>query len=113
MFNPCPNVFRSITEHHDDGFHTALAEVIDARFDDGLFAEGKQRLERAHPFRTAGGEDYCCYMTHSVLGLQIAQSTQRVLASHLFAPLVDKVSVIKRPCLHVGSFSRRSDLFVN
>src|SRR5205085_10552633 len=49
----------AMAQHDDDRFHAARAQVVDAGFDDGLFAEGKQRLERAHPFGLAGGEKYC------------------------------------------------------
>lgn len=47
---PRPNFFRSMAQYYNNGFYAASAQVVDAGFDDGLFAEGKQWLEGAHPF---------------------------------------------------------------
>lgn len=49
MIYPRPKFFRSMAQYRDNGFDTASAEVVDTSLDDCLFAEGKQRLERAHP----------------------------------------------------------------
>ena len=39
---------RAMAQDHDNCFHTALAQVIDAAFDDGFVSEREQRLEGAH-----------------------------------------------------------------
>jgi hypothetical protein len=33
---------------HDDSFDTALLQIVETAFDDGLVSEGKKRFECAH-----------------------------------------------------------------
>ena len=96
-----------------DRFHSCTVKIINARLDDGLFAEGKEWLERAHPLRTASREDYCCYIVHSDSGLEVFKCAQRVLPRHLLAPLVNKVGVIEWTGFDVSGFSRSGDLIVD
>ena len=105
-----PNLFRSMAQHDHDRIHTALAKIRNARLDDGLFTEGKQRFEGAHPLRAAGGENYCCYIVHDDSGLQVAQSAQCVLPRHLLAPLVDEIGVVEWAGFDVSGFSGGGDL---
>jgi hypothetical protein len=49
-----------VTKNHDNGFDTAGSRMIDADFNYGFWAEGKQRFECAHALGTPSGEDYGC-----------------------------------------------------
>jgi hypothetical protein len=43
------HLVRPVTEDDDNVLDAGFPEVGDARLDDGLFAERKQRFEGAHP----------------------------------------------------------------
>ena len=50
MIYPRKKLLRSIAPHYHNTLDATFAQIFDAALDNGLFAEGKQRLERAHPF---------------------------------------------------------------
>jgi hypothetical protein len=51
---------RALAQNHDDGFDTTASQIIDAGFNKGFWAEGKQRFECAHTSGTSRGKDYGC-----------------------------------------------------
>jgi len=106
-------ILSAVAQYYEDGFHPTFAQVVDARLDNSLFAERKQRLERTHPVRPASGEDYCCNVMHCDLGLEITQCAQGVLTRHLLAPLINKIGVIEWPRFHVSGFRGGADLLVD
>jgi len=112
MTEPMLEFLGSVAQDDNNLFDTTSSQVVDAGFDNGLLAEREQRFERAHSFRAAGGEDYCCYIAHGDLRLEILQSAQSVLTGHLFAPLVNEVSVIERARLYISGFRCGANLLV-
>jgi len=53
------NIFRAMTNDHNDLVNAGRAQVIHAAFNHRAIAEGKQRLKRAHAARAPGGEKNC------------------------------------------------------
>lgn len=53
-----------MAKHYDWFPDSGVPKAGDAMLDDCGFAEGKQRLERAHAARAAGGEQYCGDIIH-------------------------------------------------
>ena len=56
-----------MAQHYDDRLHTTCAQVFDATFDYGFFAEREERFEGAHATRLAGGEKNCGYLSHGIV----------------------------------------------
>src|SRR5436305_533703 len=56
IFQLLSNIVSSMAHDDDDIFDTRRAQTVKAGFDNGTFAKGEQRLERAHPARAPGGE---------------------------------------------------------
>jgi hypothetical protein len=59
------NIFSAMTHDDDYVIDLSSAEIINAAFDHRAIAKGKQRLERTHAARTAGGEKECGSLVHA------------------------------------------------
>src|SRR6266513_739473 len=68
-----------MTHDDDNFFNIGRAKIPNAALDHRAVAEGKQRLERAHAARTAGGEKKCGDIFHAAKITTKTEKAQSVI----------------------------------
>ena len=69
MLEPCAHVIRPMTGDDNDFLDSRRADVVNAGFNYGAVAEGKQWLEGAHAPGQSGGQNNCSNIFHVLSGL--------------------------------------------